>query len=342
MRELARKHPRFGYRRVAALLRAGGWRVNNKRVRRLWRREGLKIPRKVRKKRRLGHDGNGCTRRRAVKINEVWSYDFVFDQTADGRPLKILPVVDEYTRECLVMLVGRSLTARDVIGALAQAARERGMPEHLRSDNGPEFIATAVRRWLAGGGDADAVHRAGQPVGERVQRVVQQPAAGRAAQRRAVQQREGGGGAVGAASPGLQRGAATQFAGVRRPGGVRSAVRPGEPGQGLVRLNNRSNRNSHTTWTKKRGHLTAPFIQLISESRSSDSAQPGGPTRARSLRHQARQDEVDLLVPLDQGVAISRLAVANLAWSGQGPLLIADDLHSVSLVLGWVGGGLVT
>src|SRR4051794_19718831 len=154
MRELAGKHPRFGYRRVAALLRAGGWRVNNKRVRRLWRLEGFKIPRKGRKKRRLGHTANSCTRRRAVKANEGWSYDFLFDQTADGRPLKILPVVDEYTRECLVMLVGRSLAARDVIGALARAALQRGMPEHLRSDNGPEFIAEAVRRWLAQEGTA--------------------------------------------------------------------------------------------------------------------------------------------------------------------------------------------
>jgi transposase InsO family protein len=148
MHELARKHPRFGYRRVAALLRAGGWRVNNKRVRRLWRLEGLKIPKKVKKKRRLGHDGNGCLRRRATKMNEVWSYDFLFDQTADGRPLKILPIVDEFTRECLVMLVARRLTAKDVIRALAQAASGRGMPKHLRSDNGPEFIADAVRRWL--------------------------------------------------------------------------------------------------------------------------------------------------------------------------------------------------
>ena len=163
MRELARKHPRFGYRRVAALLRAGGWRANTKRVQRLWRREGLKIPRKVRKKRRLGHDGNGCTRRRAVRANEVWSYDFVFDQTADGRRLKILPIVDEYTRECVVMLVGRRLTARDVIGALGQAAQGRGMPEHLRSDNGPEFIATAVRRWLAVAGTQTLYIEPGSP-----------------------------------------------------------------------------------------------------------------------------------------------------------------------------------
>ena len=85
-------------------------------------------------------------------MNEVWSYDFLFDQTADGRPLKILPIVDEFTRECLVMLAGRSLAARDVIKALAKAASQRGMPEHLRSDNGPEFIARAIRRFLAAAG----------------------------------------------------------------------------------------------------------------------------------------------------------------------------------------------
>jgi putative transposase len=149
MHELARKHPRYGYRGIAALLRADGWEVNNKRVRRLWRQQGFKIPRKVKKRRRLGRSDNGCIRRRAAKINEVWSYDFLFDQTRGGRRLKILPIVDEYTRECLVMLVGRRLTAQDVIKALRKAARERGaMPEHLRSDNGPEFIAQAVREWL--------------------------------------------------------------------------------------------------------------------------------------------------------------------------------------------------
>lgn len=163
MHELAKGRRRYGYRRVAALLRAEGWRVNDKRVRRLWRREGLKIPTRVRKKRRLGHDGNGRTRRRATRPNEVWSYDFLFDQTADGRRLKILPVVDEFTRECVVMLVGRRLTARDVIGALARAAGERGMPEHLRSDNGPEFIAAAVRRWLARRGTATLYIEPGSP-----------------------------------------------------------------------------------------------------------------------------------------------------------------------------------
>ena len=163
MRELATAHPRYGYRRVAALLRAEGWRVNDKRVRRLWRHEGLKIPRKVKKKRRLGHDGNGRTRRRATRPNEVWSYDFIFDQTADGRRLKVLPVVDEYTRECVAMLVGRRLTAKDVIRALQAAARGRGMPGHLRSDNGPEFIAQEVRGWLAQEGTGTLYIEPGSP-----------------------------------------------------------------------------------------------------------------------------------------------------------------------------------
>ena len=162
MHELARENPRYGHRRVAALLRAEGWRVNDKRVRRLWRRQGLKIPKKE-KRRRLGHSGNGCTRRRAARMNEVWSYDFVFDQTADGRRLKILPIVDEFSRECLVMLVARRLTAQDVIRALTKAAVQRGMPEHLRSDNGPEFIASAVRRWLACEGTATLYVEPGSP-----------------------------------------------------------------------------------------------------------------------------------------------------------------------------------
>jgi putative transposase len=149
MHELARAHPRFGYRRITALLRAEGWRVNRKRVLRQWRKEGLKVRRKQRKRRRLGTSAGGTQRRRAGRMNEVWSYDFVFDQTADGRRLKILPIVDESTRECLVMLVGRRLTARDVIEAVSRAARARGMPGYLRSDNGPEFIAAAVREWLA-------------------------------------------------------------------------------------------------------------------------------------------------------------------------------------------------
>lgn len=148
MRSLAQAHPRFGYRRVWALLRAEGWRVNRKRIRRLWRAEGLKVPQKQRKKRRLGDSGNAVTRRRAERPNQVWSYDFVADQTADGRPLKLLPVLDEFTRECLTIEVERSLTAQDVVDTLRYLFELRGAPQYLRSDNGPEFIAQALRSWL--------------------------------------------------------------------------------------------------------------------------------------------------------------------------------------------------
>lgn len=149
VRELAREHPRYGYRRITALLKREGWSVNRKRVHRLWRREGLKVPQVQRKRRRLGSSENGCVRHRAERPNQVWSYDFVMDQTADGRRLKVLPIVDEYTRECLTIEVERSMTARDVVSTLEYLFEVRGVPEHIRSDNGPEFIAEAVRGWLA-------------------------------------------------------------------------------------------------------------------------------------------------------------------------------------------------
>ena len=148
MRALAQAHPRFGYRRVWALLRAEGWQVNRKRIRRLWRAHGLKVPQKQRKKRRLGGSANGATRRRAERPNHVWSYDFVEDQTADGRKLKLLPILDEFTRECLTIEVERNLTAREVVDTLRYLFELRGAPALLRSDNGPEFIAQAVRAWL--------------------------------------------------------------------------------------------------------------------------------------------------------------------------------------------------
>jgi len=141
MLSLARRHPRYGYRRIAALLRREGFRVNRKRVYRLWRKMGLKVPQKQRKRRRLGHSGNGCVRHRASRIDHVWCYDFVSDQTVDGRTLKMLTVEDEYTRECLAIEVARSLTSREVIETLAYLFEIRGVPEHIRSDNGPEFIA---------------------------------------------------------------------------------------------------------------------------------------------------------------------------------------------------------
>jgi transposase InsO family protein len=129
-------------------MRQAGLRVNVKRVQRLWREEGLKVPRKQCKKRRLGTSENGSQRRVATRPDEVWSYDFVSDQTSDGRRLKFLCVVDEFTRECLALEVGRSFRAKDVIAVLAGLIAQRGAPAHLRSDNGPEFVAKAVRAWL--------------------------------------------------------------------------------------------------------------------------------------------------------------------------------------------------
>jgi putative transposase len=152
IRALAREHPRYGYRRIRALLKREGWSVNLKRVHRLWRREGLEVPQMQRKRRRLGQSENGCARRRSERPDHVWSYDFIHDQTSDGRGLKMLPVVDEFTRECLTIEVERSLTAEDVVSTLEYLFEVRGEPEFIRSDNGPEFIAEAVRSWLAGRG----------------------------------------------------------------------------------------------------------------------------------------------------------------------------------------------
>lgn len=152
MHEHVRHHPRYGYRRVWALLRSDGFRVNVKRVYRLWRKEGFKVPKKQYKKRRLGTSANGCVRHRAEYRNHVWCYDFISDQTIDGRTLKLLCIEDEYTRECLAIEVERSITSREVIETLRYLFELRGAPEHIRSDNGPEFIATALRWWLAESG----------------------------------------------------------------------------------------------------------------------------------------------------------------------------------------------
>ncbi len=150
MVRLSRENPRYGYRRVWALLRREGWPVNKKRVHRLWRQEGLKVPEKQRKRQRLllGESENGCTKRRAEHKDHVWSYDFVMDLTEDGRRLKMMPIVDEYSRECLSIDVERSITAEDVVATLASLFRSRGEPAFIRSDNGPEFISKAVKRWL--------------------------------------------------------------------------------------------------------------------------------------------------------------------------------------------------
>jgi putative transposase len=131
---------------VTAKLRQEGWHVNAKRVYRLWWKEGLKVPKKTRKKRRLGHSGNSCIRRRAEHQDHVWCWDFIHDRTLTGQPLKWLAITDEYTRECLALEVDRSITAETVVDVLTNLFLTRGVPRHIRSDNGPEFIAQAIGR----------------------------------------------------------------------------------------------------------------------------------------------------------------------------------------------------
>ncbi len=163
MRGLSVRHPRYGYRRITAMLRAEGWAVNRKRVYRLWRQEGLKVPVNKVKRQRLGGSDNSCSRRRAEHINHVWSYDFVTDRTAGGRRLKLLVVLDEYTRESLSIEVARSLKSTDVIGTLGSLFAVRGAPQYLRSDNGPEFVAEAVRPWLQSSGVSTLYIAPGSP-----------------------------------------------------------------------------------------------------------------------------------------------------------------------------------
>jgi putative transposase len=145
---LATEYGRYGYRRVTALLRAEGFRVNHKRVERLWRREGLKVPAKQPARRRLWLNDGSCVRLRPAHPGHVWSYDFVKCRTTDGRAFRLLTVIDEYTRECLAIDVARAITADDVLDRLSRLFIDHGTPAHIRSDNGPEFTARAVRGWL--------------------------------------------------------------------------------------------------------------------------------------------------------------------------------------------------
>lgn len=145
---LACEYGRYGYRRITAMLRQEGWQVNHKRVERLWRREGLKVPAKQPKRGRLWLNDGSIVRLRAEFPKHVWSYDFMEDRTHNGVKFRILNVIDEFTRECLAVRVGRSLTHQAVIEVLTELFCERGVPVHIRSDNGSEFTAKRVRAWL--------------------------------------------------------------------------------------------------------------------------------------------------------------------------------------------------
>ena len=147
--ELASDYGRYGYRRVTALLHHEGWTVNHKRVERLWRQEGLKVPQKQPKRQRLWLADGSCLRLRPTHQDHVWSYDFVADRTSDGRAIRMLTLIDEHSRECLAIDVARSLKSEDVLERLSDLFVRRGVPTYIRSDNGSEFTATKVREWLA-------------------------------------------------------------------------------------------------------------------------------------------------------------------------------------------------
>lgn len=161
---LARQYGRYGYRKIAELLRTtAGWVVNDKRVERIWRLEGLKVPRKQPKRGRLWLADGSCIRLRPEHRDHVWSYDFVEDRTHDGRKYRMLNVLDEYTHEALAIRIARRLNSSDVIDVLSDLFILRGIPGHIRSDNGPEFIAKAVQEWIAAVGAKTAYIAPGSP-----------------------------------------------------------------------------------------------------------------------------------------------------------------------------------
>jgi putative transposase len=161
--ELARKYGRYGYRMVTGMLNQSGWHANHKRVERIWRREGLEVPRKQPKKGRLRLNDGSCVRLRPERRNHVWSHDFVEDRTHDGRKFRTLNIIDEFTKEALTIRVERKLNSTDVVDALIDLLILRGPPEFIRSGNGPEFIAEKVRTWIAAVGAKTAFIEPGSP-----------------------------------------------------------------------------------------------------------------------------------------------------------------------------------
>ena len=160
---LAEKYGRYSYRKISALLKAAEWFVNDKRVERIWRREGLKVPARQPKRGRIWENDGSCVRLRPEHRNHVWSYDFVEARTHDGRKIRMLNVVDEFTHECLAIRVARKLKATDVIDVLSDLFILRGVPGHIRSDNGPEFVAKAVQAWITAVGSKTAHITPGSP-----------------------------------------------------------------------------------------------------------------------------------------------------------------------------------
>jgi transposase InsO family protein len=177
LRLLARRHPRYGYRRIHAILRREGWACNRKRVQRLWRDEGLRLPAKTTRRRRGRRMPGHLV---ADHPDQVWAIDFVSDRTADGRPIKILTVTDEHTREALATPAARRMGADDTVNTLEQIVERRGRaPVLIRCDNGPEFISQALRDWSLQR-HQDWLHRAGSALAEPVRRILQRPLTPRA------------------------------------------------------------------------------------------------------------------------------------------------------------------
>ena len=160
---LASQYGRYGYRRITALLQRTGWRVGKDRVERIWRREGLKVPKKQKPRGRLWLNDGSCVRLRPERVRHVWSYDFVSARTHDGRTVRMLNLIDEHSRECLMIRCERNWSSARVIAALADVMVVNGVPEHLRSDNGPEFVARDLRKWLAATGAKTLYIEPGSP-----------------------------------------------------------------------------------------------------------------------------------------------------------------------------------
>lgn len=182
--ELTRQYGRYGYRRVTSMLGDAGWHVNHKRVERIWKREGLKVPQKQPKRARLWFNDGSCVRLRPERPNHVWSYDFVHDRTHDGRAYRTLNIIDEFTKEALMIRVDRKLNSTNVVDALTDLFILRGPPAYIRSDNGPEFIAHSVRDWIAAVGAKTAYIEPGSPWENGDSRKLQREVPRRTAQRR--------------------------------------------------------------------------------------------------------------------------------------------------------------
>ena len=160
---LSETYGRYGYRMVTGLLNNAGWHVNHKRVERIWRSEGLKVPRKHKKRGRLWLNDGSCVRLRPKRPNHVWSYDFVHERTHDGRAFRTLNIIDEFSKEALMIRVNRKLNSTDVVDALTDLFILRGPPAYIRSDNGPEFVAEKVRKWITTVGAKTAFIEPGSP-----------------------------------------------------------------------------------------------------------------------------------------------------------------------------------